>query len=91
MRTHNDVTRKYLCKFIKPARKRLKLTQEKMAEAMRMASRSLGAAERGEDGISATTLLFFLDLLPDTEILEIVHGFPREVRQQEETEEMRRV
>ena len=91
MRTYNDVAKEYLRRFIRPMRKKLKLTQEKMAEAMRMASRSLGAAERGEDGVSATTLLFFLSLLPDADILRIVRGFPEEVRQREETEGQRRV
>lgn len=85
MRTYNNIAKEYLSRFIKPARKALKLTQEKMAEEMRIASRSYGAAERGEDGLSAATLLFFLSMLPDEEIVSIVRDFRKEAIQEEET------
>jgi transcriptional regulator with XRE-family HTH domain len=79
MNAYKDTAKKYLARFTKPARKNMKLTQDKIAEKLRITSRSYGALERGEGGFSTPTLLLFLGLLSDDEILDVVKGFQKEV------------
>ena len=52
-----------------------RLTQEKLAEALHLTARSYQKLERGVHKPSAITLLLFLSLLPDQEILAFVHTF----------------
>ena len=54
-----------------------RLTQEKLAEALYLTARSYQKLERGVHKPSAITLLLFLNLLPDQEILAFVHTFGR--------------
>lgn len=75
MRVYKEFTKTYLVPMLKPWRKRHGKTQEDMAEELRMSSRSYGALERGKSGFSATTLLFFLALLSDEELLGVVRKF----------------
>lgn len=75
MRVYKGFTKTYLIPMLKPWRTARGLTQENMAEKLRMSSRSYAALERGESGLSATTLLFFLALLSDEELLRVVRGF----------------
>ncbi len=79
MNAYKDTAKKYLVRFTKPTRKKLDLTQAKFAEKLRITSRSYGALERGEGGFSTPTLLLFLGLLSDDEILDIVRGFQKEI------------
>lgn len=75
MRVYKEFTKTYLIPLLRPWRKERGLTQEDMAEELRMSSRSYAALERGESGFSATTLLFFLALLTDEELLQVVREF----------------
>ena len=52
-----------------------RLTQEKLAEALYLTARSYQKLERGVHKPSAITLLLFLNLLPDQEILAFVRAF----------------
>lgn len=84
MRVYKGSTKRYLIPMLKPWRKARGLTQENMAEKLRMSSRSYAALERGESGLSATTLLFFLAELSDEELLQVVRGFLNMVILQEQ-------
>ena len=86
MRVYKEFARAYLTPRLRPWRKERGFTQEKMAEKLRMSSRSYAELERGESGFSATTLLLFLCLLPDEEILEVVKVFLEGVLRLEEHE-----
>ena len=62
------------------------MTQEDAAELLRMSSRAYADLERGESGFSATTLLLFLAQLSDSEIVELVRAFLKEVLKKENQE-----
>lgn len=79
MRVYREFAKTYLTPRLRPWRTERGLTQEAMAERLRMSSRSYAELERGECGFSATTLLLFLSMLPDDEILRVVKGFLKEV------------
>ena len=52
-----------------------RLTQEELAEALYLSARSYQKLERGVHKPSAITLLLFLNLLPDQEVLAFVRTF----------------
>lgn len=80
MRKLKSQSKAYLHYYVKQTRKQLGLTQEEMAARLSMSTRSYSDIERGKSGFSATTLLIFLSLLQDDkEILDIVHGFAKQV------------
>ena len=51
------------------------LSQERLAEKLRVNVRNYQKLERGVHRPSAITLLLFLNLLPEQEILAFVHTF----------------
>lgn len=67
--------REYLSVWAAKTRKGLGCTQEKMAERLHISIRSYNNLERGKSGFAAPTLLFFLCLLPEDQVLELVRGF----------------
>lgn len=79
MRSYWEASKSYLAAQLKPWRVEKHLTQEGMAEMLRMASRSYSDLERGKSGFSATTLMMFLSIMSDEEVLRLVHGFKKEV------------
>jgi len=83
MREYKDIAKDYLNPKLKPWRTEHKHTQEKMAEMLRMSPRSYADLEREESGFSATTLLLFLALLSDDEMIDLVQEFYRQVVQRE--------
>ena len=83
MREYKDLAKDYLTIKLKPWRKKHKDTQETMSEKLRMSLRSYAHLERGKSGFSATTLLLFLDLLPDEEMVFLVREFGQIVNQLE--------
>ena len=52
-----------------------KLTQEAMAESLRISPRSYAYLEKGSNGCSATTLMFFFLVLTGEEILQMLADF----------------
>lgn len=67
--------KEYLGSQIEDTRKLLDITQEKMAELLHISPRSYNALKHQQYGVSATTLLFFLQLLTDEQMVEFVRGF----------------
>ena len=86
MRVYKELTQKYLAPQLKSWRKAGSMTQEQAAELLRMSSRAYADLERGESGFSATTLLLFLAQLSDSEIVELVRAFLKEVLKKENQE-----
>ena len=86
MRRHQAFVKKYLAGWVRAVRKNMGLKQEKMSESLRMSVRSYTDIERGKSGFSATTLLFLLSLLPDEEIVRLVHEFRESIKNEEEHE-----
>ena len=72
--------RDYIRKFAKRKRKSLKLSQEELAELLNIATRSYSDLETGKFCFSSSTLLSFMLLLRDEELLGFVHGI-REIIQ----------
>ena len=54
---------------------KMNLSQERLAEKLHVNVRNYQKLERGVHKPSAITLLLFLNLLPDQEILAFVHTF----------------
>ena len=60
---------------VREFRVKMSLSQERLAEKLRVNVRNYQKLERGVHRPSAITLLLFLNLLPDQEILAFVHTF----------------
>ena len=60
---------------VREFRVKMGLSQERLAEKMHVNVRNYQKLERGVHKPSAITLLLFLNLLPDQEILAFVHTF----------------
>ena len=62
---------------VREFRVKMSLSQEDLAEKLRINVRNYQKLERGVHRPLAITLLLFLNLLPDQEILAFVHTFGR--------------
>lgn len=65
-------------------RSRKALTQEAMAEQLRISSRAYSDLERGKYGVSASTLMFLLSMLDEEEQHTLFQQFIERVRALEE-------
>ena len=65
----------FLLERIKVYRKGHKLTQENMAEFLRISPRSYAYLEKGDNGCSATTRMFFFLILTEEELLQMLADF----------------
>ena len=83
MRRYNLLVRDLLRDSIQGYRKSQSYTQEAMAEKLRLSPRSYADQEHGEYGFSATSLLFFMSLLPERETLELIREFERLVEEED--------
>ena len=62
---------------VREFRVKMSLSQETLAEKLHVNVRNYQKLERGVHRPSAITLLLFLNLLPDQELLAFVHTFGR--------------
>ena len=83
MHQYTLLLRAFLTEQIKNRRKALHLTQETMAEKLRISPRSYISLERGKSGCSAATLMFFLLILSNEEILNLCSAFRRQVDEED--------
>ena len=60
---------------VREFRAKTSFSQERLAEKLRVNVRNYQKLERGVHKPSAITLFFFLNLLPDQEILAFVHTY----------------
>ena len=74
-------------KLFKNARTQMGLTQAAMSEKLHISERQYGNVERGKNGLTAATLLYFLSALSDEAKLEFLHMVAHEIAEQEDTKE----
>ena len=75
MRKSEDLFLDFWVVRVREFRVKMSLSQEALAEKLHVNVRNYQKLERGVHRPSAITLLFFLNLLPDQEILAFVHTF----------------
>ncbi|MBR2896208.1 MAG: helix-turn-helix transcriptional regulator [Oscillospiraceae bacterium] len=73
----------FLMKRIRTYRKSLHITQEMMAELLRISPRSYISLEHGDNGCSATTLMFFLLILTEEDLIRLREDFRTLVEQED--------
>ena len=83
MHQYTLLLRVFLTEQIKSRRKVLHLTQEAMAENLRISPRSYISLEQGKSGCSAATLMFFLLILSNDELLCLFAAFRRRVEEED--------
>lgn len=62
-------------------------SQEDVAELLRISSRAYGSIENGGNGMSASSLMFFLSILPEESVLAMLNDFRsymKDIEQQKE-------
>ena len=75
MQQYKLLLKVFLTERVKTHRKALHITQETMAEYLRISPRSYISLERGDNGFSATTLMFFLLILSEEDVLRLCGDF----------------
>ncbi len=83
MLQYKQIAVDFLRQYISTYRKHNKLSQEKMAERMRITSRAYADIEHGRYGPSASTLLFLIIMLDKHELTEMIESFRCVVAQYE--------
>lgn len=86
MHQYTLLLRVFLSEQIKGRRKALHFTQETMAEKLRISPRSYISLERGKSGCSAATLMFFLLILSEEEVLRLCAEFRQRVDEEDSHE-----
>ena len=71
MHQHRNLLLEFLLERIEDCRKSRKVTQETMAEWLRISARSYGYIKAGTYGCSATTLMFFFLILTEEEVIQL--------------------
>lgn len=75
MKAYKGVAKEFLAEYTSAFRQRKELTQEEMAEKLRITGRAYGDLERGKYCFSAVALLFLLLMLDDQELRLFLEGF----------------
>lgn len=75
MTTYKLLLREFLSESAGSVRNRKGMTQEEMAECLRITSRAYGDLERGKYSFSATALIFFLLMMEAHEVTELLESF----------------
>lgn len=87
MRKYKMLVQKYLAGWVRGTREAKAFTQEEMSEQLRMSARAYSDLEHEKSGLSAATLMFYLAVLSEEDILRLIAQFQEEFRQTEENEE----
>ena len=80
MTAYKQLVRAFFSEAAYAIRRRRELTQEEMAERMRISCRAYGDLERGKYSFSTLALIFFLLMLEDEEVIELLAAFRRKVK-----------
>ena len=83
MKQYKTLAKEFLAEYTVALRKLRNLTQDEMAERLRITSRAYGDLERGKYCLSAIALLFFLLMLSDDERKTLLEGFRKRVYDKE--------
>ena len=79
MKEYKLIARQYLSAYSDLLRTRRNLTQERMAEKLRISSRAYSDLERGKCCFSCTSLLFLMMMLEHDEVDSLLDGFQEKV------------
>ena len=79
MTRYKRFVREFLSEYTDTLRKLRGLTQEEMAERLRITSRAYGDLERGKDCFSAIALLFLLLMLSNEERKRFLENFHKRI------------
>ena len=83
MNDYKAIAKKYLSTYSDMLRANRKLSQERMAEMLRISSRAYGDLERGKYCFSSTSLLFMMNMMENEEVGMLLEGFQEQVEQLE--------
>ncbi len=83
MKQYKTLAKEFLAEYTVTLRKLRNLTQDEMAERLRITSRAYGDLERGKYCFSAIALLFLLLMLSDDERKTLLEGFRKRVYDKE--------
>lgn len=83
MVAYKQIARKFFAQAVGVARERQGLSQEEMAELLRVSARAYGDLERGKYMLSALSLLFFLITLETQEVAALLAAFRRRIEQED--------
>lgn len=75
MTTYKLLLREFFSESAEAVRSKKGMTQEEMAECLRITSRAYGDLERGKYSFSATALIFFLLMMEPDEVVELLEDF----------------
>ena len=75
MRKHESLFLAFWVVRIREFRIKMELTQERLAEKLCLSTRNYQKLERGVHMPSAITIILFLYLLSDQEIISFIHSF----------------
>lgn len=84
MKLYKLLTREFLAEYTGKLRKARNLTQDEMAERLRITSRAYGDLERGKYCFSAIALLFLLLMLSEEELRSFLECFRKKVEKMEQ-------
>ena len=79
MHDYKAIARRYLSSISDALRTERNLTQENMAEKLRISCRAYGDLERGKYCFSSTALLFMMNMMEDEEVGMLLNGFQEQV------------
>lgn len=79
MKLYRTLARDFLAEYVNVLRKHRNLTQDEMAEHLRITSRAYSDLERGKYCFSAVALLFLLLMLSDDEAAGFLKEFRKRV------------
>ncbi len=77
---YKQLLKELFCGHLRRFRQRMELSQDEMAERLRVSSRAYGDLERGKYCFSAVALLFFFSQLPEREVLELLKVFVKKAQ-----------
>ena len=83
MTAYKQLIRTFFSEAVGVIRRSKGMTQEEMAEKMRISCRAYGDLERGKYSFSTIALIFFLLMMDSGEIIELLEAFRKKVKEME--------
>ena len=83
MQNCKQALKEYLRALLKSLRKELKLSQEEMAEKLKLTQRSYSDLERGVSCLSTVTILLLFSLMSNERILSLIRDLVRLINESE--------
>ncbi|MGI6027961.1 MAG: helix-turn-helix domain-containing protein [Candidatus Heteroscillospira sp.] len=83
MKTYKILVKEFLAGYVYALRKSRRLTQEEMAEQLRITNRAYGDLERGRYCFSSIALIFLILMLEENELRELLCALRKRIYQLE--------